>query len=142
VNGGSLVLRFLPIGALAAIALACNPLAPRLDRARMAAQEMAAIAAIKNIQTAEISYYSQFNKYACSLAELGPPADMIAADLASGKKNGYLFKVTCRQDGYTVTAMPESFNLTGTRTFYADESLAIHEHRGPETATSQDPELK
>jgi hypothetical protein len=77
----------------------------------MAAREIAALKSIKTIQTAEVQYYAQFNRCG-SLAELGPPADMIPADLASGKKNGYIFKVTSRQDGCTVTTEPESFNLT------------------------------
>jgi hypothetical protein len=82
----------------------------------MAAREMAALKAIKTIQIADVQYYAQFNRCG-SLAELGPPANMIPADLASGKKNGYIFKVTRRQDGYTVTTEPESFNRTGTGPF-------------------------
>src|ERR1017187_5250983 len=65
---------------------------PSLTRARMYTQEVAAIAAIRTIHTAQTVYYSQFGRYATSLAELGPPAsgsanasaaDMIGNDLAN-----------------------------------------------------------
>ena len=124
---------------------------PRLTRARMYTQEVAAMAAIRTIHTAETQYYSQFNRYATSLAELGPPAsgsanasaaDMIDNSLANGKKQGYIFTVTGNQGGYIVQAMPDVFNTGGSRTFYSDQTMAVHEHYGPEPATAQDPESK
>jgi prepilin-type N-terminal cleavage/methylation domain-containing protein len=124
---------------------------PRLTRARMYTQEVAAIAAIRTIHTAQTQYYSQFSRYATSLAELGPPAsgsanasaaDMIGNDLANGKKQGYVFTVTPNQGGYIVLAMPEVFNTGGSRTFYSDQTMVVHEHYGPEPATAQDPESK
>jgi type IV pilus assembly protein PilA len=124
---------------------------PRLSRARMYTQETAAIAAIRAIHTAQVTYYSQFNKYATSLAELGPPAsgaanasaaDMIENSLANGKKQGYIFTVTGNQGGYVIQAVPEFFNTSGSRTFFSDQSMTVHEHYGPEPATAQDPEMK
>jgi prepilin-type N-terminal cleavage/methylation domain-containing protein len=124
---------------------------PRLTRARMYTQEVAALAAIRTIHTAETEYYSQFSRYATSLAELGPPAsgsanasaaDMIGNDLANGKKQGYVFTVTGNQGGYVVSAVPAVFNTDGSRTFYSDQSMVVHEHYGPEPATAQDPESK
>jgi len=124
---------------------------PKLNRARMYTQETAAIAAVKAIHTAQVQYYSQFNRYATSLAELGPPAsgqanasaaDMIGNDLANGLKQGYKFTVTGAQGGYTVLAVPETYNTSGSRTFFSDQSMVIHEHYGPEPATAQDPEMK
>jgi prepilin-type N-terminal cleavage/methylation domain-containing protein len=124
---------------------------PRLTRARMYTQEVAAIAAIRTIHTAQTVYYSQFGRYATSLAELGPPAsgsanasaaDMIGNDLANGKKQSYVFTVTGNQGGYIVQAMPEVFNTSGSRTFYSDQTMVVHEHYGPEPATAQDPESK
>ena len=124
---------------------------PRLSRARMYTQETAAIAAIRTIHTAEVTYYSQFNKYATTLAELGPPptgsanasaADMIGNDLSNGLKQGYRFTVTATPNGYAVSAIPESFGTSGSRTFYSDQSMVVHEHYGPEPATLQDPEMK
>ena len=124
---------------------------PRLTRARMYTQEVAALAAIRTIHTAQTQYYSQFNRYATSLAELGPPAsgsanasaaDMIGNDLANGVKQGYVFTVTGNQGGYIVQAMPQVFNTGGSRTFYSDQTMVVHEHYGPEPATAQDPESK
>jgi type II secretory pathway pseudopilin PulG len=123
---------------------------PRLTRARMYTQEVAAMAAIRTIHTAQTQYYSQFNRYATSLAELGPPAsgsanasaaDMIGNDLANGVKQGYVFTVTGNQGGYIIQAMPQVFH-TGGRTFYSDRTMVVHEHYGPEPATPQDPESK
>ena len=71
--------------------------APKLNQNRMHAQETAAIRQIGTIHTAQTQYYSQFGRYAATLAELGPPpsgqasaaaADLIPEDLAKGKKTG------------------------------------------------------
>ncbi|HTS64776.1 MAG TPA: prepilin-type N-terminal cleavage/methylation domain-containing protein [Candidatus Acidoferrales bacterium] len=125
--------------------------APRLSRARMYSQETAAVAAIKTIHTAEVQYYSQFGKYAVSLTELGPPAsgaagpaaaDLIGSDLSGGLKSGYKFTVTGNQGGYIVSAVPETFNVTGSRTFFSDQSMTIRQNYGQEPATANSPEMK
>src|ERR1700691_1958532 len=94
---------------------------PRLTRARMYTQEVAAMAAIRTIHTAQTQYYSQFNRYATSLVELGPPAsgsanasaaDMIDNSLANGEKQGYVFTVDGNQGGYIVQAIPQVFNTS------------------------------
>ena len=124
---------------------------PRLTRARMYTQEVAAMAAIRTIHTAQTLYLSQFNRYATSLAELGPPAsgsanasaaDVIGNDLANGVKQGYVFTITGNQGGYIVQAMPQAYNTGGSRPFYSDQTMVVHEHYGPEPATAQDPESK
>ena len=70
--------------------------APKLNQNRMHAQETAAIRQVGTIHTAQTQYYSQFGRYAATLAELGPPpsgqataaaSDLIPEDLAKGKKN-------------------------------------------------------
>jgi len=53
---------------------------PQMSKSRMNAQEMAAIAEIGTINKQEIQYYSQYNQYATSLAQLGPPATTGAAE--------------------------------------------------------------
>src|SRR5215471_1500919 len=118
--------------------------APRLSRARMYAQETAAIAAIKTIHTVQVQYYSQYGRYATSLAELGPPAsgaaspaaaDLIGNDLAQGTKQGYKFTLTGIPGGYQINANPEVYNSSGSRSFYSDQTFVIHENYGPEPAT-------
>jgi type IV pilus assembly protein PilA len=123
----------------------------RLDKARMHAQEMAAIRQVQVINTAETQYYSQYGKYAVSLAELGPPAsgqpgpaasDLIPGDLAAGTKSGFKFSVTGTPLGYTINANPDTYNSTGRRSFYSDQTMVVRENWGPEPATVQSKEIK
>jgi len=125
---------------------------PRLSKARMYAQEMGGQKVITTIHTAEAQYFSQFGKFAGTLVELGPPAsgaagpaaaDLISKDLATnGENSGYKFILTLTPTGYTVNANPVAFGTTGGRTFFSDQSLTIHQHFGPESATAADPEIK
>jgi hypothetical protein len=108
-------------------------------RARMYAPETAALVALQTLNTAQVQYYSQFGRYARSLAELGPSAaDLISADLAAGDKQGYRFTLTSTPTGYTATAAPSTF--CGTHTYYSDQSLVIREHYGPQPATASSKE--
>lgn len=124
---------------------------PKLNNQRMNAQEMAAIRQIGTIHTAQIQYYSQFGKYAGTLAELGPPtsgqagpqaSDLIPKTLAEGKNTGYVFTVALSPTGYTVNANPEAFGNTGRRTFFSDQSQVIHQNWGQEPSTVTSPEFK
>jgi len=124
---------------------------PRLSRARMYSQETAAIGAIRTLHTAQVQYYSQYGRYATSLTELGPPtsgaaspaaADLIGNDLAGGTKQGYKFTLTGNASGYAINANPEAFGNSGSRTFYSDQSMVVHQNYGPENATANSPEMK
>lgn len=124
---------------------------PKLDKARMHTQEMAAIRQIGTIHTAQTQYYSQFGRYAKSLQELGPPAsgaaspsaaDLIPGDLSKGEKSGYQFILQPSPTGYTINANPMTFNSTGRRTFFSDQSLVIRENWGQEPADINSPEIK
>ncbi len=124
---------------------------PKLNNARKFAQETAAIKAIQTIHSGEAQYFSQYGKYAGSLAELGPPtsgqagpqaADIIHEDLATGLKQGYKFTLTATAQGYTVNAVPVAFGSTGSRTFYSDQSMSIRQNAGQEPAGPASPELK
>ncbi len=48
---------------------------PVYTKAHMYAAETAAEAAIRTIHTVEMQYFSQYGRYAGSIAELGPPAE-------------------------------------------------------------------
>ncbi|MFB3827501.1 MAG: prepilin-type N-terminal cleavage/methylation domain-containing protein [Bryobacteraceae bacterium] len=124
---------------------------PKLNRARMYAQETAAIRTIQTIHTAQTQYFSQFGKFAVTLAELGPPtsgqpnaaaADLIPGDLALGEKSGYKFTLAAAPTGYTVSAVPSVYGSTGSRTFYSDQTLVIRENYGQEPATDKSKELR
>lgn len=113
--------------------------------------EMAAVRWIATIHTAQTQYFSQFGKYAGSLAELGSPAsgkagptaaDLIPGDLARGKKSGYVFAVSRSSTGYTVTARPEVFHSTGRRSFYSDQTVVLRQQWGPEPANASSKEVQ
>ncbi len=124
---------------------------PQYNKQMMSAHETAAIQAIQTIHAVETQYYSQFGRYAVSLAELGPPASgaegpaaagLISKDLAEGKKSGYIFTVTASPTGYAVSAVPEAFNSSGRRTFYSDQTLIVRNNWSQEPANVSSPELK
>lgn len=126
---------------------------PQMSKSRMNAQEMAAIAEIGTINKQQIQYYSQYNQYATSLAQLGPPATAGAAEgpqaaglipgsLASGSTGGYNFTITATPGGYSVIAVPKAFGSTGRRTFYSDQTAVIRQNWSQEPATDKSEELK
>lgn len=119
---------------LAAIAI------PSFMRSRIAANEAAAVSALRVLNNSEGTYSSTYNLgYTCTLAALGPPtsgnptssaAGLIDANLAGGQRNGYIFAAgTCvTVSGITTryqwSADPNS-NASGTRHFCTDERFII-----------------
>jgi prepilin-type N-terminal cleavage/methylation domain-containing protein len=116
---------------------------PNLLRARIAANEASAVASIRTINTAEITYNSTYPNqgYAASLAVLGPNANpcvpastnacLIDSQLATGVKSGYNFAATggAPQNGantnYYATATPITVNQTGLRSFCSFEDAVV-----------------
>lgn len=105
---------------------------PNLLRARMSANEASAVAAVRTVNTAQISYNSAYPTvgFANSLALLGgtncaPPtsagACLIDSQLASGTKSGYSFTVSgvsgTPASSYQVIASPITPNQTGVKYF-------------------------
>jgi type IV pilus assembly protein PilA len=124
---------------------------PKMNHQLMLAREQAAIRQIGSLHQAETQYYSQFGKYAQNLAELGPPAsgaagpaaaDLIPKDLADGKKTGYIFNIVGTSTGYSITAVPEAFGNSGSRTFFSDQTLEVHQNFTAEPATDKSPSIK
>jgi type IV pilus assembly protein PilA len=121
---------------------------PNLLRARMAANESSAVASVRTVTTAEITYQSAYPTlgYATALANLGgaspctiSPATSCLIDsvlslngnpVGSGK-SGYSFTsgvgaaVGGVKVGYTVKAAPLAINQTGIRAFCAAEDAVI-----------------
>jgi type IV pilus assembly protein PilA len=121
---------------------------PKLNNAVRGARETGAVKAITTIHTAQVQYYSSYNRYAASLQELGPPASgaegpsaagLIERDLASGEKGGYRYTVTATPTGYAITAVPIHFGSDGSKTYFSDSGMGIHYHSGQEPATISDP---
>lgn len=123
---------------------------PKMNKQIMSAHEMAAISMIRSVHQGETQYYSQFGRYAQNLGELGPPAsgaagpaaaDIIPKNLADGKASGFIFTVIGTPTGYSVTAVPEACGSSGSRTFFSDQTLVVHNNFSCEPATAASPEL-
>jgi type IV pilus assembly protein PilA len=106
------------------------------------AHELAAKKNILDIETAEISYESDYPSlgYACKLSNLGgdpsagpatpAAAHLISPSLASGTSNGYIYSIvnctkasgsdTGRISGYEITALPETPGKSGDIGFCID----------------------
>ena len=119
---------------LAAIILTLDVLLPRRVGKSDMSPETRVIATVRAIHTAETQYYSQYGRYASTLQELQPLID-------GSLTGGYRFALAGNPGGYVVLAVPEVLRA-GSRTFYSDQTMVVHEHYGPGPATAQDPELK
>jgi type IV pilus assembly protein PilA len=117
------LLTFVPVAMIAAIAI------PNLYAARMAANEGSAISSMRRISSAEATYQSMFQRYG-TLDELAA-RELIPPTLASGTKNGYKFTIELKtnvfpnSDGFELVAVPVSYQSSGRRSFYIDESMVI-----------------
>ena len=108
------------IALLAAIAI------PNLLRARLAANESTAIAALKTIASAAHTYRSSGPSYPVNLTVLStavPP--YIDSVLGNGTKQGYNFTLNGDASGFNATAVPVLVNTTGVRRFFVDTSGVI-----------------
>ena len=126
---------------------------PNLLRSKMAANEASAVASLRTYNTAIVSYQTTYGTDpATNLSELGPSTSptSTAADLvdnllgsATANKSGYVFTYypTALSGGatvysqYTIVADPQSFNVTGQRNFFTDQSGVI---RQSTTSTQSD----
>ena len=108
------------IGIIAALAV------PNLVQSKKAANEASAIASVRNLVTAQITYASTLGGGNFgSLAELS--AENFADEvLGSGQKDGYDFSVGANGSiGFNVLATPTVPGTTGERAFYGDETGVI-----------------
>ena len=108
------------IGIIAALAV------PNLVQSKKAANEASAIASVRNLVTAQITYASTLGGGNFgSLAELSSEnfADEV---LGSGQKDGYDFSVAANGSiGFSVIATPTVPGNTGERAFYGNETGVI-----------------
>jgi type IV pilus assembly protein PilA len=135
---GYLSIVFIPfILIIAAIAI------PNLLRAKMAANEAAAVGSLRTVMTAAVTYNGTYGHgFPETLNLLGPSADssaanagaagLIDADLAAGQKDGYNFTYQASSsrgdsalDTFKVNADPVVPNSTGVRHFFIDQSGVI-----------------
>jgi prepilin-type N-terminal cleavage/methylation domain-containing protein len=121
---------------------------PNLLKARIAANEAAAVGSLRTMNSAAVTYFSTYqNGFPPSFAAFGGPlpgtcnaASLLDATLVAGQKTGYTFTYNglgapvnapagCGAPGfstYVTAAVPITLNSTGNRTFCSDESGAIH----------------
>jgi competence protein ComGC len=118
---------------------ACGSLTERFSRQATSANEIGAIANMKSISAAQVSYNLDHGQFAPSLDEL---RSSLPADLATGEKSGYRFKLKGSKSAFSIEAAPTTFGTTGSRTFYTDETMVIREHEGPEPATADSPDIE
>jgi hypothetical protein len=100
--------------------------------------ETGAMQALRDIHTAQTQCSSKIGRYAASLKELEQLGTIDSA-LVTGIKKGYRYQLAKTENGYTINASPNSFNGTGTRSFFSDQTRLIDSHYGPEMATADDP---
>jgi len=123
---------------------------PNLLRARMSANESSAVASVRTVNTAEVTYNSTYPSvgFAPALSNLGgalgaacvpssTTACLIDSVLANNGnpagagKSGYLFTTGTGtvgggvNVGYTVVAVPITVNQTGIRAFCAEEDSVV-----------------
>ena len=116
---------------------------PNLLRARIAANESSAVASVRTVNTAQITYNSSYSSvgYAASLTNLAgtscaPPtpngACLIDSQLGAGSKSGYSFGISgttgTPTNTYQVLAAPLTPNQTGVRYFcsFADAVVRVN----------------
>jgi len=118
---------------------------PNLLRARMAANESSAVASIRTINTAEVSYLSAYatNGYANTLAKLGPTSAtgcatptaataclidyVLSTATATPGKSGYIYALATfsSNTGYAIGGGALNWNQTGVRSFCSVEDGVI-----------------
>jgi type IV pilus assembly protein PilA len=145
-NGFSLIELLIVVAIILIIAAIAIP---NLLRARIAANEASAVASLRTLNTAQISYDSSYPTvgFATALADLAgvsctPPgstgACLIDTELASGTKSGYSFALSGTSGTpnatYQFIASPIKPNQTGVRYFcsFADAVIRV----SPTTAIS------
>ena len=85
--------------------------------------EVGAQSSIRAIRNAQTAYRSRQDRFG-TLQELHS-SGLIDAELASGVKDGYRIEVRVGQDSFTAIATPLEYNVTGSWSYYLDESGVI-----------------
>jgi prepilin-type N-terminal cleavage/methylation domain-containing protein len=127
---------------------------PNFLRSRLAANQSSAVASLRTLDTAEVTYSTTYGSgFSSSMQYLATPsagasasstaAGLIDSVLASGSKSGYTFAyspgavdITGRITNFSFTAVPIN-SLTGTNSYYTDQSGVIRQN-STSTATSTD----
>jgi len=113
---------------------------PNLLRSKMASNESSAVATLRTLNTAAVSYSTTYGNYPPNLTSLGPVASGTApssttADLVDSvlgqdpaTKSGYTFVYVgsgSPTSSYSITATPVTIGSTGQRGFFTNQSGVI-----------------
>jgi hypothetical protein len=102
--------------------------------------EMAAISRLRSIVTAEMALQFEGDGKYATLDELVAKGAM--GNPSQGKLTGYRFAVKVKPSGFEATAVPETFGVTGRRSFYVDETRIMRAaDKGGLPASASDPAL-
>jgi type IV pilus assembly protein PilA len=123
---------------------------PNLLRSRIAANEASAVSSLRTLNTACITFNSTYGQFPAALTNLQSPAsgnptstaaDLVDQVLAAGQKAGYNFSLTQGAGGtsYQMTAIPITYNQTGLRAFFTDQSGVIRFNVGATADSSSTP---
>jgi prepilin-type N-terminal cleavage/methylation domain-containing protein len=96
---------------------------PSLLRSRQAANESAAVANLRTINTAEVTYLSSSGGNYGDLPAL-VSAGLLDSTFTAGAKAGYNFNVTAASSNYTATALPASTN-TGRFGYFSSPDAVV-----------------
>jgi type IV pilus assembly protein PilA len=120
---------------------------PNLLRSRIAANEASAVSSLRTVNTACITFNSTYGVFPAAMTNLQSPAsgnpsstaaDLLDQVLAGGTKAGYNFVLTpaAGAASYSVTAIPITYNQTGLRAFFTDQSGVIRFNVGASANSS------
>jgi type IV pilus assembly protein PilA len=124
---------------------------PSMTTAKINADEASAVASVRAINTAEVSYMAAFGGYAESLANLGgaepcakssATACLLDQSLAGGVKSGYNFAAVGSSPAngmstsFVVGAAPVVFDRTGKRLFCSTDKNVIRVDLNAEGSTT------
>ena len=77
------------------------------------------------IRKAQNTYRSQNRQNVFATLQELHSSSLIDAELADGTKGGYRYDVRVGKDAYSVTAVPLEYDVTGSWSFYLDQSGVI-----------------
>lgn len=138
-------------------------LAQQWESSELEASEAAGVAALRKLAEAVNAYRRAFGRLPETLAQLGPAskegispdaAGLLDAELAAGKKGGYVFRYrglaraesneAGKEDaGFELAAVPAEYGKTGRRSFFLDSGGALHgTDKGGALATASDPRIE
>jgi type IV pilus assembly protein PilA len=150
-----LILGCLQVAVIPIVLIVAAIAIPNLLRARIAANQAAAVGSLRAIDTAEVMYATTYGGYSPDLAALGPPpsgppsaetANLIDSVLSKGTKLGYVFAYEAgerdpngRITTYQVHADPVTSGTTGMSHYFTDQTGAIRQERDRQADSTSPP---